>query len=145
MRITAQYIRKAIFEALNNNITYDGNVVKVFNKVPHGTSYPFIKIYGDSEKSEFKNQSKYISENLTKVEVVTRFRGQSGGELQAQTILDDALQLISGAIPTTDSLITDSYNNYVTDVKDITFLEDYTKDHTYYRAIAAIITQTEQI
>jgi hypothetical protein len=145
MRVTAHIVRKAIFDALNNNVTFRNNVVPVFNKVPSTTNYPFIKIYGENEKSEFKNQSKYITENLTKIEVVTKFKGNTGGELNAQIIMDSVLQLINGALPTAASLQTDIYNNYVTDVKDVIFLEDYTKDNTYYRAIASIITQTEQI
>ena len=145
MKIAAHIVRKAIFDELNNNITFNGQAVGVFNKVPHNVSYPFIKIYGDSEKSDFKNQSSYITEIITKIEVVTKFKGDAGGELHSQQIMDDVLQLINGTTPNTASLTTDSFNNYITDVKDIVFLEDYAKDNTYYRAIASVITQTEQI
>lgn len=143
MRIVAHIVRKALFDALSGNITYSGSVVPVFNHVPKGTSYPFIRIYGEDEKQDHQNQTSFISQTLTKIEVVTRFRGKAGGELQAQQILDLILQAVRANV--SSKLSTDSFNNYVTEIPTITYLTDYGKDHTYYRAIAEISTQTQQV
>lgn len=147
MKVVAHIIRKAIYDALNGNVSYNGVTIPVSNKVLATTSYPFIKIYGDNEELTNRNQSKFISETLTKVEVVTRFRGDAGGELQAQQILSQATEII---LQLGSTLTTDTFdgrillNNFITDLKDIKYLEDYTKDNTYYRAIATISTITEQ-
>lgn len=144
MIITAHHIRKAIFDALNGNVTYSGSVVPVFNKVPHNTTYPFIKIYGDSEKSVNLNQSDFINEVVTKIEVVTRFKGNAGGELQAQLISTLILDIIKPNAGTAFTGLHSGLNNFVCRLENIVYLEDYTKDNTYYRAIISFITDTQK-
>ena len=76
MRGVIQEIRKAIYTELNGNINLGSDNVPVYNKVPSTTTYPFIKIYSDEENTINDNSSNFIKQSITKIEVVSRFRGK---------------------------------------------------------------------
>ena len=78
-----QFIRKAIITRLTGTITLNATVLPVYNRVPSTSVYPYIYVYSVSTNEADFNQSSYITETITRIEVVTRFSGDSGGELQA--------------------------------------------------------------
>ena len=94
MKDPAFIVRKGLYDILNGNISYDGTNVPVYNVVPNDASYPYIIIYSVSTGQIEDNKTKFISDVETRLEVVTRFSASSGGQLQANKIINSISQLI---------------------------------------------------
>jgi hypothetical protein len=128
-----RYIRLNIISALTGTVTNPsgGGYISVYNRVPSNSVYPFIRVYGLSTNAIDDNQSKYNVECITRVEVVTRFDGDSGGDLDANNIMSQI----------TDLLIS---NCYAVQNSGIQYLEEDLSDHTYFRAILELSNKVEQ-
>ena len=144
MKEPAHFVRRGLFNVLNGNITYDGSNVPVYNVVPDNASYPYIIIYSVSTNSIEDNKSKFITDVETRLEVVTRFSSSSGGQLQANKIINSISQLIilkSGLLNLTSS----SFNVYSQVNNGITYLTEDLPDHTYYRGVLEMSVKLEQL
>ena len=75
------YVRKAIIAKLTNNVTIDSTTIQIYNRVPNNASYPFIRVYSVSNNEIDQNQTQYNFETITRIECVTRFVSDDGGEL----------------------------------------------------------------
>ena len=75
------YVRKAIIAKLNGNVSIDGSDVPIYNRVPTNATYPFIRVYSVSNDEVDQNQTSFNFETITRVECVTRYASDDGGEL----------------------------------------------------------------
>jgi recombinational DNA repair protein (RecF pathway) len=90
------------------------------------------------------NQSKYNVECITRVEVVTRFDGDSGGELTANDIMNQITNLLVTKNQNAFDLSSYNFNCYTSTNSGVTYLEQDTSDHTYFRAILELSNKIEQ-
>ena len=137
-------VRKGLFDVLNGNISYDGSNVPVYNVVPDNADYPYIIIYSVSTDQIEDNKSNYIIDVDTRLEVVTRFSSSSGGQLQANKIINSITQLIilkTGLL----NLSSDNFNVYSQTNNGISYLTEDLPDHTYYRGVLSMSVKLEQI
>ena len=143
MKDPAQYVRRGLYNVLNGNITYDGSNVPIYNTVPVNASYPYIIIYSVTTNQIEDNRDNYIADVSTRLEVVTRFAGSDGGQLQANEIINSISQLVvlkSGLL----NLNSDGFNIYSQVNEGITYLTEDAPDHTYYRGILSLSVKLEQ-
>lgn len=137
-------VRKGLFDVLNGNISYDGSNVPVYNVVPDNADYPYIIIYSVSTDQIEDNKTNYIIDVDTRLEVVTRFSSSSGGQLQANKIINSITQLIilkTGLL----NLSSDNFNVYSQTNNGISYLTEDLPDHTYYRGVLSMSVKLEQI
>lgn len=144
MKDPIKYIRLKIIAALNGNVTSGGSNVSIYNRVPTDASFPFIRVYGVSTTAVDDNQSKYNVECITRVEVVTRFDGDSGGELTANDIMNQITNLLITKNQNAFDLSSYNFNCYTSTNAGVTYLEQDTSDHTYFRAILELSNKIEQ-
>ena len=137
-------VRKGLFDVLNGNISYDGSNVPVYNVVPDNADYPYIIIYSVSTDQIEDNKSNYIIDVDTRLEVVTRFSSSSGGQLQANKIINSITQLIILKTGLLD-LSSDNFNVYSQTNNGISYLTEDLPDHTYYRGVLSMSVKLEQI
>ena len=135
MKEAIHHIRKAIVNRLTDEITVNGSYVPVYNKVPYDSSEPFIKVYSVSSTEDFPNSTSYISECITNIEVVTVFDYDDGGELQANQIADEILQLLRTRSDQYYDLSSDGFKVLTCELIKTTYTEEDAEDRTYYRAI----------
>ena len=143
MKDPAQYVRRGLYNVLNGNITYNGSNVPIYNTVPVNASYPYIIIYSVTTNQIEDNRDNYIADVSTRLEVVTRFAGSDGGQLQANEIINSISQLVvlkSGLL----NLNSDGFNIYSQVNEGITYLTEDAPDHTYYRGILLLSVKLEQ-
>jgi hypothetical protein len=143
MKDPAQYVRRGLYNVLNGNITYNGSNVPIYNTVPVNASYPYIIIYSVTTNQIEDNRDNYIADVSTRLEVVTRFAGSDGGQLQANEIINSISQLVvlkSGLL----NLNSDGFNIYSQVNEGITYLTEDAPDHTYYRGILSLSVKLEQ-
>jgi hypothetical protein len=139
-----QFIRKAIITRLTNNVVIDGVTFGVYNRVPSSASFPYILVYSVSSDETDFNQTSYITETITRIEVVTRFASDSGGELTANQAINRILELIRTRSNGYFDLSADGFNVFTCVKKSSPYIVDDERDHTYFRGIVEISNKIEQ-
>lgn len=139
------YVRKAIIAKLNGNITIDGSIVPIFGRVPTNASYPFIRVYSLSNDETDQNQTSFTTETITRVECVTRFASDDGGELDSNLMVSKCLELLRTRSANYIDLSANGFNVYTSVNEGVKYLQDDLSDFTYFRAIIEISNKIEQI
>lgn len=145
MREVIHRIRKAIIDALTGNVELRGSAIPIYGRVPTDATYPFVRIYSVSNDEIDQNRSSYNMEVITRIEVVTRFESDSGGELDCNLIVDECLSLLRTRSAGYFDLTEQGFNVYTSVNEGIKYLEDDFSDHTYFRAIIELSNRVQQI
>ena len=139
------YLRKAIIERLNGEVLINNKALPVYNRVPSNAKAPYIIVYSVSNNEVDQNQSSLTMELITRVEVVTRFVGDNGGELDCNLAISKILSLLRTRSADYLDLTAAGFKVYTSVNEGITYLQDDLKDHTYYRAILELSNRVEPI
>lgn len=139
------YVRKAIIAKLNGNVTIDGSNVPIYGRVPTNASYPFIRVYSLSNDETDQNQTSFTTETITRVECVTRFASDDGGELDSNLMVSKCLELLRTRSANYIDLSANGFNVYTSVNEGVKYLQDDLSDFTYFRAIIEISNKIEQI
>jgi hypothetical protein len=139
------FIRKAIISRLTNQISLNGSVVPIYNRVPSSASEPYIKVSSLSNNEINQNTTSFISECITKIEVVNSFDADDGGELQTNQIVSSILNLIRTRASGYYDLSSDNFKVITCVNENTTYFEDDLQDKTYFRAIIEISNRVEKI
>ena len=145
MNEIVHHIRKAFIDRLSGNITVSGIDVSIYNVIPRSASYPLIRVYSVSNDEIDLNRSSFNVEALVRLEVITRFDGNSGGELQCNQIVDEVLNQIRTRSAGYIDLSSNGWNVYTITNGGVNYLEDDFDDHTYFRAIVNINVKAQKI
>lgn len=145
MKDPIKYIRQAMINALNGNISYDGANVPVYGRVPSSASEPYIKIYSVQTNEADQNADEFITETLTRIEVITAFDSDSGGELEVNTIVNDILVIIRTRSSGYFDLSSNDFHVYTCVNEGVTYLEDDRNDKTYFTSIIDISNRVLQV
>ncbi len=145
MKDPIRFVRKAILTALTGNISYGGSVIPIYGRVPSNATYPFVRVYSLSSGETNQNRDSFNSEVITRIEVVTRFQSDNGGELQCNAIVSDCLELVRTRSAGYFDLASDGFNVYTSENEGIQYIEQDLSDHTYFRAIIELSNRVEQI
>jgi hypothetical protein len=138
-------LRRGIIAKLTNSITLNGSIVPVYNRIPTDAIYPLIRVYGVSTNEADQNQSSFITETITRIECITRFYSDNGGELDVNLMVSQCLQLIRTRSTDYVDLIADGFKVFTSVNEGVKYLEDDLSDYTYFRAIIEISNKIEQI
>lgn len=139
------HIRKAILTELNNSILSQGSYVPIYNRVPQDTNPPYIKVYSVSTEEVDQNQSSFNNECITRIEVVTAFRGDSGGELDCNAIVSNVLNLIRKRSADYLDITLSGFRIYTTTIESVNYIEEDADDQTYFRAIIELSNRVQRI
>ena len=145
MNEALHHIRQKYFLLLNNTIESNGSNVPAYNKVPSDATEPFIKIYSVGVSEVDQNQDSFNLECTTRIEVVTGFDGDSGGELDLNRIVDSVLNIIRKRSSNYIDLSSNNFSVYTTVINSISYFEDDLEDKSYFRAIIEVNNRVEKI
>jgi hypothetical protein len=145
MKEVIHEVRKALIGKLNGNVTLNGATVPIFNRLPSSATYPLIRIYSVSNDEVDQNRTSYITEVITRLEVITRFSGDSGGELDSNLITDQILQLVRTRSVDYIDLSSDNLRAFTSEVAGINYLTEDGDDFTYFRTIIELSNKIEQL
>ena len=145
MNEALQFIRKAILTRLTDAISIGGSNVPVYNRVPSDASEPYIRVFSVSNNESDFNATSFISECVTRLEVVTAFDSDSGGELQSNQIVSSILNLVRTRSSGYYDLSSDGFKVITCTNGGVTYFEDDLEDKTYFRAIVEISNKIEKI
>lgn len=144
MKEPIRYIRQKIFTLLNGNVSYGGSNVPVYNRVQSTQSEPYIIIYSVDTAQTNQNQTDFIVECITRIEVVTAFLSDDGGELQVNDIVESILELIKTSTTDFFDLSSNNFNVFTSNINGIAYSEENDNEKTYYRAIIDIANRVQQ-
>lgn len=145
MKEVIHRVRKALLDKLNGNVTLRGATVPIYNRIPSNATYPFIRIYSVSNDEVDQNRTSYITETITRLEVITRFSGDSGGELDSNLITDAILQIVRTRSADYINIDDEGFNVFTSTVAGINYLTEDSDDFTYFRTIIELSNRIEQI
>jgi|TARA_B100001063_G_scaffold167416_2_gene156427 hypothetical protein len=145
MNEALHFIRKAILTRLTDAISIGGSYVPVYNRVPSDASEPYIRVFSVSNNESDFNATSFISECVTRLEVVTAFDSDSGGELQSNQIVSSILNLVRTRSSGYYDLSSDGFKVITCTNGGVTYFEDDLEDKTYFRAIVEISNKIEKI
>ena len=139
------FIRRAIINRLTDAITVNGSYVPVYNRVPNDASEPYIRVYSVDSNEVDQNADTFMLDCATRIEVVTSFIGDDGGELQANQIASEILDLIRTRSDNYFDLSADGFNVYTCTNEGTSYLYEDGVDKTYFRAVLSISNRVEQL
>ena len=139
-----QYVRKAIIGKLNSNISIDSSNVPIYGRVPTNATYPHIRIYSVSTNEVDQNQTQYNMETITRIECISRYVSDDGGELDVNSMVSQCLELLRTRPANYIDLSSDGFTVYTSESAGVTYLEDDFTDHTYYRGIIELSNRITQ-
>jgi hypothetical protein len=145
MKSAIHLLRRAIINKLKNNVFINNIVVPVYNRIPNESNYPLIRVYGVSLGETDQNQSSFITETITRIECISRFYSDDGGELDTDLMVSKVLELIRTRSNDYADLSASGFKVYTTVNEGVSYLQDDLKDYTYFRAIIEISNKIEQI
>ena len=145
MNEALHHIRQKYFLLLNNTIESNGSNVPAYNKVPSDATEPFIKIYSVGLSEVDQNQDSFNLECTTRIEVVTGFDGDDGGEIDLNRIVDSVLNIIRKRSSNYIDLSSYNFSVYTSEIKSVSYFEDDLEDKSYFRAIIEITNRVEKI
>jgi hypothetical protein len=140
-----QYIRQKIITRLDGNVSFGGSNVPVYNRVPSTQDEPYIIVYSSQERNADENQTSFITECTTRIEVVTAFLSDDGGEYTANSIVNSILQLIRTSKTDYFDLSSNNFSVYSFDLDGITYTEDADEEKTYFKALIDITNKVQQL
>ncbi len=144
MNEAIHFIRQKIITLLTGAITVDSSQVPVYNKVPQNASEPFIKVYSVDTEEIDENQTSFNIICTTRIDVVTSFVGDTGGELQANQIASSVVNIIRTRSSGYFDLSANNFNVYTSTIDKIRYLEDVDQDKTFYKAIITLENRVQK-
>jgi len=144
MNEAIHFIRAKIYTALNGNITSNSSIVPIFNRVPSNQSSPYIWIYSLRTNEIDQNADKYMLEVITRIECVTKFSADVGGDLIANQLVSDCVSLLRTRSAGYFDLSSDNFNVYGSEVESINYSQEDAEDGTYIKGIIELKNKVEQ-
>ena len=144
MKEPIHYIRQKIYTLLNGNVSYGGSNVPVYNRVPSTQDEPYIIVYSVETAGVTHNQTDFIYECITRIEVVTSFFADSGGELQCNSIVNTILGLIKTSTTDFFDLTSQNFNVYTSVLNGVSYSEEEDEEKTYFKALIDISNRVQQ-
>lgn len=87
--------RKGLYEALNGNVSYDGDDVTVMEFAGHDQVTPYIELLGMSAtpETDYTTESQIV---ITDIRIVTSHQGEIDdfGSKQSDAIMNDVMELL---------------------------------------------------
>tara|TARA_R110002153_G_scaffold5020_3_gene23364 strand:- start:2599 stop:3042 length:444 start_codon:yes stop_codon:yes gene_type:complete len=146
MREAIQFIRQKIYTALNGNIpNINNSVVNVYNRVPRNAEPPYVWVYSGSTNEVDQNAQNYCLECITRIECITRFDSDIGGDLDCNTLVSEVLTLLRTRASGYFDLSSNNFNVYINVSDGVTYEQIDKKDHTYVIGVIELATRVEQL
>ena len=144
MKDASHFVRKSVYEALNGNVTLDSANVPVYNVVPSSATSPYILITSLQNNIVQNIKDTFLMQVQTQIDVVTSFDTNTGGQLNANLIMNQ----ITNLLVSRNSFFDLSSNNFkcVSSQNDgIAYVTDDTDTETIFRAILTLTNDVEQL
>ncbi len=129
---------RAVYISRLNNLSVGSLTVPAYNRVPANASEPYIRIYSVGTRELNQSKDTFQLNCETRIEVVTGFDGDSGGELQANQIVDSVINTVRTRSDGYPDLSSNGFSVVSVRIENRQYFEDDFNDKTYFRAIIEV-------
>jgi hypothetical protein len=126
-------------------VLINGVAVPIYNRVPSNATFPYIYLYSVSTTEADYNQTSFITETITRIEIVTRYQGDSGGEIQSNQAMSQILDLVRTRSNGYFNLSADGFNVFTCVCESVNYIMDDNDDYTYFRGILELSNKIQQV
>ena len=144
MKDASHFIRKAIYDSLNNNVTLNSANVPVYNVVPSSASTPYILITSIQNNIIDNIKDTFMTQVQTQIEIVTSFDTNTGGQLNANLAMNQISNLLISR-NTFFNLSSDNFKCVSSQNGGIAYITDDTDTETIFRGILTLNNDVEQL
>jgi hypothetical protein len=145
MKEPMHFVRKGLYDALADSVSVDGSYIVTYNRIPTNKSYPYIHIYSLSTNEIDQNGSTFNTEVITRIECVTRFIGDNGGDLLANKIVNSVINLLRTRSSGYPDLSSYNLKIYTSTINNINYVQEDEDDHTYIKGIIELSNKVMEI
>lgn len=145
MKNPNKYIRKAIIDRLTGNVVVNGVTLDIVGQSTFETSFPFIRVYSYATQETDFNQTSFIQEVRTHIEVVYRYPTDSGGETEADDAVNRIFELIRTRSDGYFNLSAEGFNVFTCTMENVDTFNDNEEDFTYIRKVVLISNKVQEI
>lgn len=144
MKDPMRFIRQAIISTLGT-ISLSGQPVQVTNRVSRSFAAPYIWVYSVATNEIDSNQQSFTSEIITRIEVVTKFQGDSGGDLDANYLVNTCLTLLRTRSSGYFDLSSNNFKVYGCVNEGVTYSQEDTDGGTYFKGVIELSNRVVQL
>jgi hypothetical protein len=96
MKDTGLALRTAYYQALEGNVEIDGITVPVYDGAPSEAEFPYILLSTQDSTSgiSIKDDDCFNTDDTILLDIVTGFRGNTGGKKLSDLIANEVLQIV---------------------------------------------------
>jgi hypothetical protein len=145
MKEAIHYVRKSIIAKLSGNVLINDVAVPVYNRIPTDATYPLIRVYSVSSDETDQNQQSFNSETITRIECISKFYSDDGGQLDTNLMVSQCLENVRTRSANYIDITANGFNVYTSVNNGVSYLEDDLADSTYFRGIIELSNKIEQI
>ena len=91
------------------------------------------------------NQQSFTTEVITRIEIVTKFQGDSGGDLDANILVNTCLTLLRTRSSGFFDLSSDNFKVYGCVNEGVTYSQEDTDGGTYFKGVIELSNRVEQL
>lgn len=139
------HLRKAIITALAGNVTVNSVTLPVYNRVPSNASAPYIIVYSVGMNETNQNRDSLTLETITRIEVIFKYDGDNGGELECNLAMSEVLNILRTRSADYLDLSADNFKIYTSTNEGVTYLVQEMPDATYFRAILELANKIQPV
>mgnify|MGYP003110577203 FL=1 len=144
MKDPSHFVRKAVYDSLNGNVTLNSANVPVYNVVPSSATTPYILITSLQNDIVENIKDTFLMQVQTQVDIVTAFDTNTGGQLDVNL----AMNQITNLLVSRNSFFDLSANNFKcvsSQNNGIAYITDDTDTETIFRGVLTLINDVEQL
>jgi hypothetical protein len=135
----------------NQNVTW-GNAsfryavpLPIYHRIPNEAVLPYIRVYSLGYNEIDQNATLYNLDCRTRIEVVSAYYGDDGGETEVNDIVSEIVFLLRTRVPDYIDLTDFAFKVYTSTIESVDYLEIDEADSTYFKAVIELSNRIQKL
>jgi len=117
----------------------------IYHRIPNDAVLPYVRVYSLGYSEIDQNASLYNLDCRTRIEVVSAYYGDDGGETEVNDIVSEIVFLLRKREGDYIDLSDAAFNVYTTTVESVDYLEVDEADSTYFKAVIELSNRIQKL
>ena len=117
----------------------------IYHRIPNDAVLPYIRVYSLGYNEIDQNATLYNLDCRTRIEVVSAYYGDDGGETEVNDIVSEIVFLLRKREGDYIDLSDAAFNVYTTTVENVNYLEVDDADSTYFKAVIELSNRIQKL
>lgn len=117
----------------------------IFHRIPNDAVLPYVRVYSLGYNEIDQNASLFNLDCRTRIEVVSAYFGDDGGETEVNDIVSEIVFLLRKREGDYIDLTGFGFNVYTTTIESVNYLEIDEADSTYFKAVIELSNRIQKL